>query len=52
MMDKKADFEWSTIGRWLLVLIITVVIVILIYLFRGKIVELVDNIVSALSFGG
>lgn len=52
MMNKKGDFEWSIIARWILVLVITVTIVILIYKFRGQILDMIEGIGDIFSFGG
>lgn len=53
MLGKKAqDITWSTIGKWVLILMAIIVIVLIIYIFRDKMLEMIRKLGDLLAFGG
>ena len=48
---KKGEWHWEQIGKLLIALFFMVVLLTLIYIFREKILELLDKIKEALTYG-
>ena len=52
LFNKKGDIEWSTIGMWVFIILLTFVLLVLLYKFRGKIFDTIKGIIDIFSFGG
>lgn len=50
-MDKKADFAWETMGKYILYLIILLILIGLVFVIKGGIGSTLDWIGKFLRFG-
>ena len=51
-MNKNADFMWSELVKWLLLVVVLIVVIFIIYLARKDTGNLWDNIILLFRFGG
>ncbi len=49
---KKGQLLWENISKWALAIILLVIVALLIYFNREKLIELVDKIKLILKYGG
>jgi glycopeptide antibiotics resistance protein len=52
-MDKKSQEDmWGTLGKWIFILALLVVLLIVLFIFRDQIYKGIQKIGDMLSFGG
>ena len=51
-MNKKGDFEWETLAKLIIAIIVLVFILAIIYLAKDKIMEKIQAFGNMLRFGG
>ncbi len=50
-MNKKGDFGWEEIAKFILVLVFLIILILIIFIYRDKALQVIENFKNFIRFG-